>query len=225
MSSRRRCTSATTAARSASTPPTTSRSRLPLRRSTRPFIRPSPAASRSFRTKMANPFPTGVAEPVGAAAGYQTFLGQGFSYFNQNPKIPLTNRWELGLQHSRKGYLFEANYIGNKSNHLELSRNINALPAQYLSTSPVRDDTYNNLMGAAIPNPMQGLVPGNTQSIYTSSTTSRQTLLSPYPAFGSSAVHTTENTGYSWYHSFQLTASTRFSRCYTLQGSYTYQKW
>src|SRR6185295_9401113 len=92
-----------------------------------------------FLTTLANPFPTGVAEPVGAAAGYQTFLGQGFTFFNQNPQIPTTNRWELGLQHSRKGYLFELNYIGNKTNHIEVTRNINALPAQYLSTARLRD--------------------------------------------------------------------------------------
>jgi hypothetical protein len=179
----------------------------------------------TFLTKLANPFPNGVAEPVGAAAGYQTFLGQGFSFFNQYPEIPITNRWELGFQHARKGYLFEFNYIGNKSNHIELTRNINTLPYQYLSTSRLRDDANNNVMTANIPNPMQNLVPGNTQGTYTGANTSRQTLLSPFPAFGANAINTTENTGYSWYHSAQFTATKRFSKGYTLQGSYTFQKW
>jgi hypothetical protein len=178
-----------------------------------------------FLTTLANPFYRGVAEPQGAAQGPQTYLGQGFSYFNQSPQIPMTNRWELGIQHARHGYLFELNYIGNKTNHIELARNINTLPAQYLSTLRVRDDAYNNYLSAAIPNPMYQLVPGNTQGTYTSQTISRQTLLSPYPAFGSNALNTTENTGYSWYHSLQFTASKRFSKGYTLQGSYTYQKW
>src|SRR5207247_1447508 len=68
-------------------------------------------------------------------------------------------------------------------------------------------------------------VPGNSQGIYTSSTTNRQTLLSPFPAFSSNALNSTENTGYAWYHSFQFTASKRFSKGYTVQGSYTLQKW
>ena len=72
---------------------------------------------------------------------------------------------------------------------------------------------------------MYNLVPGNSQGIYTGTTTSRQTLLSPFPAFGSNAINTTENTGYSWYHSFQFTASKRFAKGYTIQGSYTFQKW
>ena len=82
-----------------------------------------------FLTTLANPFPNGVAEPVGAAAGPQTFLGQGFTFFNQNPKIPITIRWEASLQREFKSFLLEANYIGNKTNHLEVTRNINALPA------------------------------------------------------------------------------------------------
>jgi hypothetical protein len=186
-----------------------------------------------FLTTLANPFPNGVAEPRGAADGSQTYLGQGFSFFNQNPKIPITNRWEIGLQHSHHGYLFELNYIGNKTNHIELTRNINALPAQYLSTSPLRDDANNTYLtsvlqtpaGVNLANPMLGLVPGNSQGTYTSTTTSRTALLSPFPAFGSNAINTTENTGYSWYHSLQFTASKRFSKGYTIQGSYTYQKW
>ena len=178
-----------------------------------------------FATTLANPFPLGVAEPVGAAAGLQTYLGQGFTYFNQNPKIPVTMRWEASLQHQFKQFLLEANYIGNKTNHIEITRNINTLPRQYLSTLPTRDDVYNNLLTATFANPLLNLVPGNSQGTYTGTTTSRQTLLSPFPAFGSNAINTTENTGYSWYHSFQFTASKRFSKGYTIQGSYTLQKW
>jgi hypothetical protein len=178
-----------------------------------------------FLTTLANPFPDGVADAVGAAAGLQTYLGQGFTFFNQNPKIPVTMRWEASLQRQFRSFLFEANYIGNKTNHIEINRNINTLPRQYLSTLPTRDDTYNNLLTATFPNPLVNLVPGNSQSIYTGTTTSRQTLLSPYVAFGSSGITTTENTGYGWYHSFQFTASKRFAKGYTIQGSYTLQKW
>jgi hypothetical protein len=178
-----------------------------------------------FLTTLADPFLGGVAEPVGAAAGYQTYLGQGFTYFTQNPKVPITNRWELGIQRSFRNFVLETNYIGNKTNHIEITRNINTLPRQYLSTLPTRDDAYNNLLTASIPNPLVGLVPGNTQGIYTGTTTSRQTLLSPYVAFGSNAINAQENTGYSWYHSLQFSATKRFSKGYTIQGSYTFQKW
>ena len=50
----------------------------------------------TWLTTLSNPFPNGVTEPVGAAAGYQTFLGQGFTFFNQNPKIPMTTALGTG---------------------------------------------------------------------------------------------------------------------------------
>src|SRR5260370_18524163 len=81
------------------------------------------------------------------------------------------------------------------------------------------------MLTASIPNPLYNLVPGNSQGIYTGTTTSRQTLLSPYPAFGSNAINTTESIGYSWYHSAQFTASKRFSKGYTIIGTYTFSKW
>jgi len=178
-----------------------------------------------FITTLSNPFPNGVAEPVGAAAGPQTYLGQGFTFFNQNPKVPMTNRWELGIQHEFKGFLLEANYVGNKTNHIEVTRNVNTLPYQYLSTLPTRDNTWNTYLSQSISNPLYGLVPGNSQGIYTGTNTTRATLLSPFPAFGSNAINTTENTGYSWYHGFSATLSKRFSKGYTVIGSYTFAKW
>jgi hypothetical protein len=179
----------------------------------------------SWLTTLANPFPNGVAEPQGAAAGLQTYLGQGFTYFNQNPKVPVTMRWEMSLQRQTRGFVFEGAYVGSKTNHIEITRNINALPQQYLSTLPIRDDTWNNYLSQTIANPMYNLVPGNSQGTYTSTTISRQTLLSPYPAFGSNAINSQENTGYTWYHSLQASASKRFSKGYTLSASYTFAKW
>ena len=179
----------------------------------------------TWATTFANPFPDGVAEPKGAADGYQTYLGQGFSFFNQNPKIPMTMRWELSLQREIKGYSIEASYIGSKTNHIEVTRNINALPLQYWSTMRTRDDANNNYLSANISNPMNGLVPGNTQATYSSTTISRQALLSPYAAFGSNAINGSDSTGFSWYHGLQFTAQRRFAKGYTIMGSYTFSKW
>lgn len=179
----------------------------------------------TWATTLANPFPNGVTEPRGNADGYKTFLGQGFSFFNQTPDIPMTARWEFGLQHEFRGYSMEANYIGSKTVHIEITRNINALPAQYWSKSMVRDDVNNNYLSLNISNPMNGLVPGNTQGTYTSANITRQTLLSPYRAFGSNAINSTENTGYSWYHGLQLGANRRYSKGYTVGVSYTFSKW
>ena len=179
-----------------------------------------------FLTTLANPFPIGVAEAVGAAAGLQTYLGQGFTYFNQNPKIPVTMRWEASLQHQFKQFLLEAELHRQQDqphrNHAQHQH-----PAAPVSehAAHARRHLQQPADRQHSPTRCYNLVPGNSQGIYTGTTTSRQTLLSPYPAFGSNAINTTENTGYAWYHSFQFTASKRFAKGYTVQGSYTFQKW
>jgi len=184
----------------------------------------------NFTGTLANPFPNGITEPVGSKAGYQTFLGQNISFFNQNPLTPRVMRWELGVQHVfRGGILVDASYTGNKSVHVELNPtgnpnqiNINALPDQYLCTSPFRDNTCNNYLTGTVPNPFYNLVPGNTQGTYTNTTIARSTLLQPFPAFGT--ISTTRPQGYSWYHSLVLSLEKRFAKGYSFSANYTYSK-
>jgi hypothetical protein len=183
-----------------------------------------------FIGTLANPFPNGITEPVGAASGYQTFLGQNITFFNQNPLAPRVMRWELGLQHVFKGnLLLDASYAGNKSIHIDLNPtgnpnivNLNALPDQYLCKSLVRDNICNNYLTGSVPNPFYGLVPGNTQSIFTNTTIARSSLLVPYPEFGS--VSTSRNQGYSWYHSLVISAEKRFAKGYSVAANYTFSK-
>jgi len=100
----------------------------------------------NFLTTLANPFPNGVSEARGAADGLQTYLGQGFTYFNQNPKLPVTMRWEIGIQNQFKGFLVETNYVGSKTNHIEITRNINTLPSFHRKLIGVTDGTSNTIM-------------------------------------------------------------------------------
>jgi hypothetical protein len=185
----------------------------------------------NFIGTLSNPYPNGIAEPVGAAAGYQTFLGQNIQFFNQSPLAPRVMRWDFGIQHVFHGdLLVDATYTGNKTIRIELNPtgnpnivNMNVLPNQYLCASPVRDDTCNNYLTAQVPNPFYKLGPaGNTQAIFTNSTIARQSLLLPYPEFGT--VSTTRPQGYSWYHSLVFTVEKRFSKGYSVSGNYTFSK-
>jgi hypothetical protein len=177
----------------------------------------------NFVATLSNPFPNGIREAPGSSQGKQTFLGQNISFFNQYPQMPRVSRWELGLQHELKGgFLVQANYTGNKTIRIEMTRNLNALPLQYLSTSPTRDDARNAYLTSTVPNPFFGLAPGNSQAIFTGSNISRQSLMVPFPQFGS--VSTTNNDGYSWYHGLQLSAERRFSKGYTIMVNYTFSK-
>ena len=113
----------------------------------------------------------------------------------------------------------EASYVGNRGTHIEITRDINAIPNKFLSTLPTRDATRISYLTGSVANPFAGLgIPG----VGASSTISRQNLMKPFPEFGT--INTTTNDGYSWYHAAQIRLEKRFAKGYTLQASFTHSK-
>lgn len=170
-----------------------------------------------------------IQEPVGNAQGRQTGLGGAISFFNQNPKISKQARFQIGIQRELPwGVVAEAVYVGNYGYNIEIAKNINALPNQYLSTDNSRTTAMTNNNNAltvttGISNPFFGLPEFAGTSLGTSSTISRSQLLRPFPAY--TDIITTNNDGKSWYHSGQFSLQKRFSKGYTFQASYTWSKW
>jgi hypothetical protein len=112
-------------------------------------------------------------------------------------------------QEMKGGFVVETSYVGNRGTRLPANRNINATPAQYLSTSPNRDQAVISFLAAQFPNPFFGANPQYTGTI------SRANLLRPYPQFGD--ITYADTVGYSWYHSLQSRLEKRFGQGYTLQ--------
>ncbi len=167
---------------------------------------------------------TPIIEPVGNAKGQQTGLGTAITFFNQDPKVSKQFRYQIGFQRELPyNIIVEGLYLGNYGYDIEITRNINALPTQYLSTSNSRDAamTANNaFLTASVANPFAGLLPGTS---FNNATIARTQLLRPYPAFGD--ITTTNNDGKSWYNSGQFGLQKRFSKGNTLGISYTYSRW
>jgi hypothetical protein len=174
----------------------------------------------TFAATLANPYPTGIQEPLGAALGPMTYVGQSISFFNSHPLAPYNQRWQFGIQSELPHrVVLDASYVGNRGTHLATSRNLDAFPNRYLSTSPVRDVTTINYWSANVPNPFYPLLPGTSLS---STTVARSQLIVPYPQFTGASVDTNE--GYSWYHSLQVKVERRFANGFTVQGAYTWSK-
>ena len=167
---------------------------------------------------------TPILEPVGNANGRQQGLGQAIDFFNQNPSVSKQLRWQIGFQRELPGgFVVEAAYVGNYGYDIEIIRNINALPNQYLNTDNSRTaamNANNTFLTGSVANPFAGLLPGTS---FNNSTIARSQLLRPYPQFGD--IRTTNNDGKSWYHSAQVGLQKRFSKGYTLGVSYTYSHW
>lgn len=172
----------------------------------------------TYRASTANPFPTGLLQPAGPGGGLATNLGQSLeSYFRPNLQ-GYSQRWSMGVQHVLPAqFLVDVSYVGNRGTRLDVARELNATPAQYLSRSTTqRDQATIDYLSQQFANPFRG-----TNPIY-GANISRANLLRPYPHFGS--ISQEEPIGYSWYHSLQVRSERRFAQGFTLQMAYTWSK-
>jgi hypothetical protein len=177
----------------------------------------------TFLETLSNPFQGGIQEPLGASQGIQTFLGQSITFFDPDPRSPRMQRWQIGVQRELPGqWMVEASYVGNHGTDIQTTRNLNATPAQYLSTSAVRDQATIDYLSANVPNPFFGLMPVTAGSAFRGQNIARERLLRPYPHFD--AVNTTTNEGWSWYHALQAGLHRRFSSGYTISANYTFSR-
>jgi hypothetical protein len=113
----------------------------------------------------------------------------------------------------------ELAYVGNRGTRLRTTRALNAVPRQYYSTLPERDQPWINYITALVANPFYPLLPGTGLA---GSTVGRSQLLRPYPQF--TGVGYTTNEGYSWYHSLQTRFEKRLSAGYTVSVAWTWSK-
>lgn len=172
----------------------------------------------TFLATNATPFPTGLIAPAKSSQGLLTNVGQGVSFYNEKRRHPYAQRWSFGLQQELPmQFMIEASYVGNRTTRLNINRQLSYTPAQYLSTSPVRDQATINYLGQNFPNPYFGLNP-----IYGANMT-RANILRPYNQFSSVQI-TGDPAGYSWYHSLQTRIERRLANSFTVQASYTWSK-
>ena len=170
-----------------------------------------------------NPFPTGIQQPTGSAAGLATFLGQSITFYNPNPLNPYSIRWNFDIQRSiGKGMVFEIGYTGNHAVHLTIDQALNYTPAQYLSTSPVRDQAVIDRNSTNVANPFAGLLPGTNLN---GSTIGFTQLLQQYPQFVGSTTGVTmsaSNASSSYFHALQMRLEKRFANGFQFLANYQF---
>jgi hypothetical protein len=183
-------------------------------------LTPSFDNGQTFRATLINPFPDGLLEPVGSGLGLMTNAGQDIRFpYVGDVKNPVNHRWSLGLQRELPGqFLIEATYVGAHGVNLPVLRQLNAVPRQYLSTSPVRDDARNNRLSTSVPNPFLGLVPSGL----TAATVRVDQLLRPYPQF--TGIEATETNGQSDYNALQARVERRMANGFTVQMAYSWSR-
>jgi hypothetical protein len=169
----------------------------------------------TFSASLANPFPAGFAQPLGASGGLATDAGRAISFFNPTPLNGYMQRYSFGLQRELPGQLLlDASYVGNRGSKLGITRPLNPIPNQFLSTSAARDQAAIDRLSQQVRNPFFPQLAGTDLA---AQTVARSQLLRPFPHY--SGVSVDQSIGYSWYHSLQLQAERRFRRGFTTQVS------
>ncbi|HEX6101190.1 MAG TPA: TonB-dependent receptor [Thermoanaerobaculia bacterium] len=185
----------------------------------------------TFIADLDNPIPSGsLQQPTGSSLGAAT--GLGFTLGTIVPserEIPYYTRWQIGAQRDLgAGWSAEVYYVNSKGRNLPVLRDLNALPMEYLSTSPMRDAAHETFLSQQVPNPFQGLLPGSSIN---GSTISRGQLLRPYPQYllggangsigGTMSVGTEEYVGSDSYQAGSLRVEKRFRSGNSVLATYT----
>jgi hypothetical protein len=115
----------------------------------------------TFVGTLSNPWPAGALQPVGNTQGVNTFLGQSLTRF---APLGLENaqnmRYLVNVQRELPGqWLLEVGYTGSKGYNLTADAELNAIPAQYLSTSQIHDQATIDFLAQLVPNPFFNLLP------------------------------------------------------------------
>ena len=171
----------------------------------------------------ANPFPSGLLQPVGNSLGLMTNVGNAISApYEESVKTPYGQRISFGLQRRMPlGFVVEATYAANSGRNLPVSTSFDALPYQYLSRSMTRDQDTINFLSARFPNPFYGILSTST-SMGSSTNTTRSQLLRPYAQYTNITMSRT--IGKSWYDSLQVRVDRRMANGLTINMSYTWSK-
>jgi len=167
---------------------------------------------------LANPFPSGVLQPVGNSLGALTGIGSAFNYLDQNRTSGLVLQYSIDIQRQLpKNMMFEIGYIGSSSRHLQTSStatgsyDINQVPDSYLPLG--------SQLAASVPNPYY--LHGGTGIIGSANVTAAQ-LLRPFSEYGNIGILT--NPAHARYDSLVAKVQKRMSGGLTFLSAFTWSK-
>lgn len=188
----------------------------PLIASTDGNITPAVGLSNPFPTSL---YPQGLLQPIGSSQGLSTNLGQSITAQYLDRSLPRSHQFSFGFQRElRWGFLADASYVGNITQNLPVTLNMDALPSSALTSVPVEQSQA--YFTAQVANPFAGLLPSSSIN---GATVSRSQLLLPFPQYTGLSL-TDVPIGSQSYHSLQTRLTRRFSQGIGIQAAFTIAK-
>jgi outer membrane receptor protein involved in Fe transport len=171
------------------------------------------------RNPLSNPFPNGIAQPVGRDQAFINVQGNGLEAPLTNNPAPYVQQWNVNIQHQLPGnMLFDIAYAGSKGTHLPMhDQDLNQFPTSLLPTNAAGVSALTTL----VPNPFYGVV--QSGGVGTNATIKAAQLLLPFPQFDDVHMAEPDNRD-SIYHSMQLKVQKRFAAGAQVLATYTVAK-
>lgn len=169
-------------------------------------------------TSISNPFPSGLAAPVGSSQGLLTDVGSSVNAFYRNKRTPIVQTYTFDVQvQPSHSSVIEIGYAGSQGRHLAVGygTNRNQLDPSYLPQGPA-------YLTAAVNNPMYGYLP--TTSANNTPTLPRYKLLLPFPQFTSVGTPQDLPRAASNYNALQTKFTQRYGRNMTTILTYQWSK-
>jgi len=163
---------------------------------------------------LSNPYPVGLVQPIGSSQGLQTLVGQGFTFYDTNVKIPMNHQFSFGIQREIPwNMVVDISYIGSRTRSLSTAKGINEVSAADLAQGAA-------YLNAQVTNPFAGRLPGTAIN---GATVVRSQLLRPFPQF-TGLTEDRRTIGRAWYNSLQVRLEKRLSQGFHYLLSYTFSK-
>jgi hypothetical protein len=166
-------------------------------------------------TTLANPFPSGLRQPIGASAGLLAQAGDALTFFDERRVSPYNQQWQFSVQRQLPSQVVvEAAYVGMLSLKQFENFNLNEKPDAFLAQGTAEN--------TRVPNPFLGVLPANSV-LGQGATITQNRLWVRFPQYTALNIQGV-NSGKAIYHALQLKVDKRMTKGLTAQWNYTFSK-
>ncbi|MEZ5398216.1 MAG: carboxypeptidase regulatory-like domain-containing protein [Bryobacteraceae bacterium] len=174
---------------------------------------------------LSNPYPQGIATPVGSSVGPLTFVGRNFNWYNPRMRTPYVHQFSVGIQQQiTNTSTLDISYVGSRTVGANTARDFNIPSLDFRRQCNLLEGGDPGFCNAQVTNPFRGNEAFLGTGLYTAARTSRFQLARPFPQFTGNLQERGRGESNIWYNSMQVNYNVRMGRDLTLLANYTLSK-